>query len=113
MMEVRCTGVVVRERRLRRRRPTHQRRFDVAELPPPPPSAPSIALCFFGLNRSLKWTGASILASILAPIERFNVESNANVSSSSDAAPLQLDVDIFFHTFSMSRSHNNWRAGER
>ena len=32
MMEVRCTGVVVRERRLRRRRPTHQRRFDVAEL---------------------------------------------------------------------------------
>ena len=31
-MEVRCTGVVVRERRLRRRRPTHQRRFDVAEL---------------------------------------------------------------------------------
>ena len=60
-----------------------------------------MALCFFGLNRSLKWTGGSISRAVLAPF-----------AESIGAGKLHA-ADIFFHTFDLRASRANVRAGER
>ena len=60
-----------------------------------------MALCFFGLNRSLKWTGGSISRAVLAPF-----------AESIGAGELHA-ADIFFHTFDLRASRANVRAGER
>ena len=60
-----------------------------------------MALCFFGLNRSLKWTGGSISRAVLFPL-----------AESIGAGKLHA-VDVFFHTFDLRASRANVRAGER
>lgn len=61
------------------------------------------ALCFFGLNRSLRWTGASILAHVMAPLDAW-----ASKSPNSERG----DVDVFFHDYSLGVALANSRARE-
>ena len=54
-----------------------------------------IALCFFGLTRSLKFTLSSIKKNILDPLSKDNIE-----------------YDIFLHTYKVKKPYTNPRAGE-
>ena len=55
-----------------------------------------IALCFWGLTRSLKYTIDSIKKNILQPLDDGNIE-----------------YKIFVHSFSFNSIYNNPRAEER
>ena len=57
------------------------------------PHGPRVALCFFGVNRSLNRTIASIRARILKPLRERCAQ-----------------VDVYFHTYSIERLTNAWSA---
>jgi len=96
-----------------------------------------LALCFFGLNRSLKWTSKSILENIvtpleawvgLAPVTRSTGDGSVDASDGKSqperrsvrqrARRRAVDVeaartfDVFFHDYSLSASGANARARE-
>jgi len=63
--------------------------FQTAQSVEAPPTQPTIALCFFGLSRSLTHTHPAIQTNLIAPLE---------------AAGYQ--VDVFLHTYSLAELRN-------
>jgi hypothetical protein len=77
-----------------------------SNLDPPPLNSTAaagpkrLALCFFGLTRSLNWTVESIENHILGPLNRAGTPGN------------EVKYDVFLHTYAM-KSVNNPRTNER